>query len=250
MKKEFQANNKKIAKIKKYVRLLTPPILIVLINRWIEKREQSRLPIDYRTMPRGAHGLLKLIKHYQFETVLDVGSGGGQHAQLLNKTGKRVTTLDFGTSVYFKDYKQNHEIEHLNGDFYNTNFKSQFDCIWASHVLEHQPDPGIFIKRCMEIVKPNGIIAITVPPFKNQVVGGHLTLWNAGTLLYQLVFNGLNTREAAIYTYGYNITVIVKNKKRPHLHLAWDKGDIEILKPYLPSFIEEPFDGQIKKWNW
>ena len=116
--------------------------------------------------------------------------------------------------------------------------------------LEHQPDPGTFIRRCIDLTTDNGVICITVPPLKNKIVGGHLTLWNAGLLLYQLVFNGLDCRHASICTYGYNVTIIVKKKIRKNLELDYDNGDIRRLKEFFPSFVDEPFDGIIKKWNW
>lgn len=238
-------------KVKRYFFLITPPLIINLVKKITDIREQWQLPASYRKLERGAHGLHKLIKDYDFDTVLDVGSGGGEHAQMLHDNGKKVTTLDFGKSVYFHNKQTSKKpIENITGDFLELALRNQYDCLWASHVLEHQPDPGRFIRKCMETVKENGIIAITVPPLKNEVVGGHLTLWNAGTLLYQLVFNGIDARDASISTYGYNITIIVRNRRRGSIELTWDKGDIYLLKEYLPEFINEPFEGQIKKWNW
>ncbi len=120
-----------------------------------------------------------------------------------------------------------------------------FSCFRAS------ANPGIFIKKCMELVKNQGIIAITIPPMEENVLGGHLTNWNAGNLLYNLVLNGLDCSDASILSYGYNISVIVRNKKRPFVDLSYDNGDIRKLIKFFPSFIKkEPFDGRIKKWNW
>lgn len=208
------------------------------------------IPSDFSQLPRAEHGLHKLISDYQFKTVLDVGSGSGEHAEVLHKYGKNATVLDFGVFLYAKEGIDESAWEKIIGNFYDFNFSEKFDCIWASHVLEHQPNPSLFICRCMELVKEDGFIAITVPPLKHIIVGGHLTLWNAGLLLYQLVFNGLGCKDAAILTYNYNITIIVQNKARADMHLDWDCGDIKRLNPYFPDFVEEPFEGQIDRWNW
>ena len=69
---------------------------------------------------------------------------------------------------------------------------------------------GEFLKKCLDLTKENGVICVTVPPLRNKIVGGHLTLWNAGLLLYQMVFIGLDCRDASVLTIGYNVTVIAK----------------------------------------
>lgn len=209
------------------------------------------LPGDFKNLPVSNHGLFKLLNSFEFNNVLDVGSGAGLHADVMHKYGKKVVKLDFGTSIYAKrDVNQSAEIESVNCNFYSYEPNSQFDCIWASHVLEHQPNPGLFIQKCRQLLKPGGLLAITVPPLKHQIVGGHLTLWNAGILLYQLVFDGLDCSQASVCSYGYNITVIVRNIERPVVPLTWDSGDIDLLKVYLPVGLNEHFDGRLTMINW
>ena len=235
--------------------LALPRIILRILRKLVTQKPPygkprlPSLPNDFKKLPRGQHGLYKLINEYEFSTVLDVGSGSGEHAKLLHGYGKIVTALDFGTSVYYEE-KVDGGWKHITGDFMAQSLNEKFDCVWASHVLEHQPNPGLFIKQCLAQLKEGGILAITVPPLKNKIVGGHLTLWNAGLLIYQLVFNGIDCKDAAICTYGYNITVLVRNKVRPDVELDYDKGDIDRLKAYLPEFVHEPFDGRIASWNW
>ena len=238
----------------KILKKLLPPILIDGINQafyLLQRTHQEDLPGEFNKLPRAEQALHSLIHNYDFETVLDIGSGAGEHAKLLAKNGKKVTTIDFGTSYYA--LKQNDipgTIKCVKGDFYSMNTNKRFDAVWASHVLEHQPNPGLFIQKCIELTKPNGLICITVPPLKHNIVGGHLTLWNAGLLLYNLVFNGLDCRSASILTSGSNITVIVNNIKRNEVALDWDRGDIDRVLEFFPTFAKEPFDGRITEWNW
>ena len=122
---------------------------------------------------------------------------------------------------------------------------------WASHVLEHQANPNLFLKKIHSNLKENGILAITVPPLKHEIVGGHLTLWNAGLLLYQLVLAGFNCSDASILTYGYNISIIIRKRSISDFpELSFDKGDIKKLSNYFPVGFEEPFNGNIRRLNW
>jgi SAM-dependent methyltransferase len=230
-----------------------PPILYRLpiwAFRKLKNGNLPTLPPEYQAVRRGHHCLFKLVRDYDFDTVLDIGAGAGSHSDVLSRKGKTVTAIDFGTSVYAADRAETVPWRRMDIGFYEFDATEQFDCIWASHVLEHQPDPGVFIRRCIKLTKPDGIIAITVPPLKHRIVGGHLSLWNAGLLLYQLTFNGLDTQDAAICTYGYNVSVIVRNRKRQEVELDFDKGDISKLQPFMPSFVNEPFDGRVYRWNW
>lgn len=203
----------------------------------------------------GARALWKLLKDYDFQTVLDIGSGQGQQASVLLEYGKSVTALDYGESPYFKS--RDPRVETVIGDFNTVEFAGQFDCVWASHVLEHQLDPQNFLRRVHQVTKEGGVIAISVPPLKHQIVGGHVSLWNGGLLLYRLVLAGFDCREASLLQYGYNISVVVRKKSIPAPSLVFDMGDIRTIRPYLPASLpfapnqyDDPFDGNILRLNW
>ena len=242
-----------VMKVWRLIVLFIPPVipkLLVRLNR-LTTSALPTLPREFSDLPRSQYALYKLITDFDFDSILDIGSGSGEHAVVLKNHGKKVTALDFGTSVYAQESHDNCSgIRKVNIDFYAYETEEKYDCIWASHVLEHQSDPGSFIRKCINLTCDNGLICITVPPLKNKIVGGHLTLWNAGLLLYQLVFNGLDCKNASICTYGYNVTVIVRKKMRETIDLDYDNGDIRRLKEFFPPFVDEPFDGVIKKWNW
>ena len=173
-------------------------------------------------------------------TVLDVGPGLGLHKQFLEAIDKEVKTVDTNTE-YSPDYL---------GDFVTTEVGGNYDLVWASHVLEHQPNVNAFIKKCNAVLKDGGYLAVTVPPAKMQIVGGHLTLWNAGLLLYNLILGGFNCDRAAVKTYGYNISVVVQKKPFRLPELRYDNGDIETLSKFFPFPAEQNFDGHIPEINW
>lgn len=179
---------------------------------------------------------LEKILGMEFLTVLDLGSGEGLHAEILRKARKEVTTISLGKAD-------------IVGDF-NTTELGTYDCIWASHVLEHQRNVGLFLEKCFNCLNDNGILAITVPPLKHGIVGGHLSLWNAGLLLYNLILAGFDCSAAAVKEYGYNISVVVRKKQAEFPLLAMDYGDIEKLSHLFPFHAEHGFDGQLKEINW
>jgi SAM-dependent methyltransferase len=181
---------------------------------------------------------LEKLLTYDFESVIDIGSGLGKHAKILRDHGKDVTTISLIPPA------------DIQGDFMTTELP-EVDCIWASHVLEHQLNVNDFLRRCFELLKEDGILAITVPPAKHNIVGGHLTIWNAGLLLYNLILAGFDCKKASIKTYGYNISVIVRKKQAVLPDLIMDFGDIEKLSTFFPNLdVRNDFDGQIERWNW
>lgn len=203
----------------------------------------------YNIVPFAAESLEYLVTNYKFESVLDIGSGEGRHSDVLRQVGKKVTSIDFGTSVYYNKRSKNHTS--ITGDYYNYKFDKPFDAVWASHVLEHQPNPNLFLKKVHKDLKEEGVLAITVPPLKHEIVGGHVTLWNAGLLLYQLVLAGFNCKDASIKSYGYNVSVVLKKKSiEQYPELSYDSGDILQLKDFFPEGLGEPFNGDIKILNW
>lgn len=193
----------------------------------------------------------KLVKDYVFQTVLDIGSGSGVHSKYFVDAGKTVSAVDLGRSIYYEQKRANYEkvnVHHV--DFFQFHAKP-YDCIWASHVLEHQRNPGAFLEHCFDLTRD--IFAVTVPPLKHDIVGGHLTLWNAGLLIYNMILAGFDCSKASVLSRDYNISVIVRKApvSAEDLNaLHYDSGDIVRLAKYFPVPVFEGFNGQIPHVNW
>lgn len=181
----------------------------------------------------------KLVDFYQFETLLDVGCGDGRHSDFFKKHNKIVTSTDLKSQY----------TNCIEGD-YNLLLFPQHDCVWVSHVLEHQLNVNSFLKKIRNDTKNDGFVCVTVPPLKHEIVGGHVSLWNAGLLMYNLVLAGFDCKNAKIKKYGYNITVIAQAKEFQLPRLSYDSGDITLLSEWLPDFCQENFSGDIDEWNW
>lgn len=174
----------------------------------------------------------------EFQSVLDVGAGGGIHTALFREAGKDVHTCDIKPPADFV------------GKYTSLALPKKYDLIWCSHTLEHQLNVHSFLKKVTLDLKRGGYFAVTVPPLKHEIVGGHVSLWNAGLLLYNLVLAGFDCSEAMVKTYGYNTSVIVKYRPIDIPELKMDFGDIETLAKYFPIPVLNGFNGQIEELNW
>lgn len=62
-------------------------------------------------------------------------------------------------------------------------------------------------------MKEGGYLSIIVPTRKPLIVGGHVTIWNAWLVLYNLILAGFDcSKYCDILQYDYNIGIIIKKK--------------------------------------
>lgn len=189
-------------------------------------------------------------------TVLDIGAGNcDQTKWLLDHTNMQVTATDLvdppdwggkyiGSFGYIKGLFQDVDIPYA---------KYGYDCVFISHVLEHQLNPHDFLLKAISCLRDSGWLVITFPPFKHSIVGGHVSVWNAGLLMYHLILAGICCKNVKIKSYGYNITLAVQKIpiKIPFNRLKFDNGDIEFLKDFFPkAYNYQGFPGDIREHNW
>lgn len=184
--------------------------------------------------------LARLLEMPNIRTVLDIGCGNQEHANRLRDAGKQVTTVALS------------EPADVQWDYLGIEFLEPFDAIWASHVLEHSPNPGLFLNKCFDDLRRGGALVVTVPPAKHNLVGGHVSLWNEGILLYHLILAGFDCRQARVGVYDYNISVIVSKPDFPVQlpPIAMDTGDIERLAEFFPCPVHQNMDGRLGSIHW
>lgn len=179
--------------------------------------------------PFAALELAKTIEQEGSEIMLDVGGGHGVHSNFFRSNGLKTEIVDIIDGAPERAWI---------GDFIDFKPTKLYDYVWASHVLEHTQNPGLFIKKLAECARPGGIIAVTVPPLKSEMTFGHVGLWNAGLLLINFIKCGIDCTQAKVSTYGYNVSIIVPN----------NRIEDDNYSQYLPAAIRMKgpyFDGDI-----
>ncbi len=191
---------------------------------------------------RGMDALEQCIK-LPIKSVADVGSGGGEHANAFKNAGMEVTCIDYGTSIYAEKAKLENGINIIYTDFLKWQANDKYDLVWASHILEHQRNVGIFIEKLVDICHPNGYICITVPFPHRDIWGGHLTLWQPGLLAYNIVMCGIDLSTAKML-YGYReISIIFQPNKVKLPDITFDNGDVKKMEHLFPMGFREDKDS-------
>jgi ubiquinone/menaquinone biosynthesis C-methylase UbiE len=105
-------------------------------------------------------------------TILDVGCGSAWVAAHFCQADSEMLVVSMDISVRNPMQAQqrypfdNHAT--LSADVYALPFATaSFDCIIASEVIEHTPDPKLFITSLLRVLKPSGRLIITTPYHEN-----------------------------------------------------------------------------------
>ncbi len=109
------------------------------------------------------------------KTLLDIGSGPGMFLQLGSERGWRVEGIEPGKSAWkFSTDELGLTVHHAYLDDTNVDAFGCFDVVHLNNVLEHIVGADAFVAMLRKLVKPAGLVAITVPndfnPLQEAVV--------------------------------------------------------------------------------
>jgi len=150
------------------------------------------------------------------DRVLDMGCGAGRHAFALYRRGAHVTALDLDAAelkdvaAMFTAMREEGEVpagahaQAVQGSAYALPFADgSFDRVVAAEVLEHLPDDGAAIAELARVLRPGGLMAVTVPRWGpelmcwalssayHEVDGGHVRIYRGSELQRRLTAAGL-----------------------------------------------------------
>ncbi|MFZ0832099.1 MAG: class I SAM-dependent methyltransferase [Mycobacterium sp.] len=148
--------------------------------------------------------------------VIDVGCGAGRHAFEAYRRGADVVAFDqdaselHGVQTIFTAMAEGGQAPPsatattLVGDALALPYAdATFDCVIASEILEHIPDDETAITELIRVLKPGGMLAVTVPRWLPERVcwwlsddyhgneGGHVRIYRASDLRAKFLRAGL-----------------------------------------------------------
>jgi 2-polyprenyl-6-hydroxyphenyl methylase/3-demethylubiquinone-9 3-methyltransferase len=149
--------------------------------------------------------------------ILDIGCGGGILSEPLARLGAAVVGAD-PSAKNIAAAKLHAEKAGVTVDYRETTAEEladqseRFDVVLAMEVVEHVADLGLFVKRCIEMVKPGGLMVVatinrTLKSFALAIVGAEYVLrWlPRGTHQWDK-FVTPNELEAALTRHGLTVT--------------------------------------------
>ena len=169
---------------------MATPVLTVLEedrHAWFAGR--TRAILKYLDAELGANGSARTRR------VLDIGGGAGNMAHHLAHYGE-VVSIDYNPRPI--PVAQRRGVTVLQGSGDCLPFPDEtFDLIALLDTVEHIPDElGVF-DECARVLKPGGVLLVTVPAFMwlwsyNDEINAHQRRYTAGELSLKLELSGLH----------------------------------------------------------
>ncbi|MGB1076985.1 MAG: bifunctional 2-polyprenyl-6-hydroxyphenol methylase/3-demethylubiquinol 3-O-methyltransferase UbiG [Bdellovibrionales bacterium] len=113
----------------------------------------------------------QILEHFKTDSlknldILDIGCGGGLVCEPLARLGANVSGIDADEQAI--QVAQDHARQQgLKIDYTCTNSETicqenkKYDVVCALEIIEHVDTPDVFLKTCLECLKPNGLIIIS-----------------------------------------------------------------------------------------
>jgi SAM-dependent methyltransferase len=138
-------------------------------------------------------------------TILDIGSGPGHHAKILEHKEYDVTCVDYVTPIY--------DLKHITPD--QLSEQEPVDAVWSHHCLEHIRDPIGALMMWRSMLKPDGILYLTVPQIDDVISSGHINSFTRASIMYILATAGFDCSNAKWIKMRSHIRFIAYNSNKP-----------------------------------
>jgi len=156
------------------------------------------------------------------KAVLDVGTGGGEFAYLLQSLGHHVNGIE--PNKGYADYSiREYGLTVQVGFVQDAAFPPEsFDVVTIWHVLEHTEDPGSVLALLRSWLKVDGILVVEVPSVEATCQAPHSTFHEAHLYNFNVVSlrrlakkHGLHEVSHLISRDGGNITMFLTRAEPP-----------------------------------
>jgi len=136
------------------------------------------------------------------KSILDVGTGGGEFAYLLQSLGHRVSGIE--PNKGYADYSiREYGLAVQVGFVQDAAFSPEsFDLVTIWHVLEHTEDPGSVLALLRSWLKSDGMLVVEVPNVEATCQAPHSTFHEA-------------------HLYNFNVVSLRRLARKHGLHEVW-----------------------------
>ena len=144
----------------------------------------------------------KFINHGK---MLDVGCSGGQFLSVFDskKWERQGVEIDKDAAEFAKS---EYDIPVSIGYFPEISFEEKFDLVVIRGVIEHFSDPISVLKKCAEVLKPNGFLFITATPVGNSFAFDvYREKWHLFTPLAHIHFFTVDLLSRVLKTFGMSL---------------------------------------------
>ncbi len=153
-------------------------------------------------------------------TLLDIGCSTGSFVKAAREAGFEAEGVDICVPAVQLGQKMGLPLYAL--DILSESPGKQYDLVTMWATLEHLPDPRYYLRRAWELLKPDGLLFVSVPNYAgitqkilgkwDRYVGSdHLNYFTPRVLRQGLQEEGFSFKKAT--TYGFNPILILKDLK-------------------------------------
>lgn len=173
-----------------------------------DKLEDLLSNVGDMSLKRRARRIIEQLDPKEKEKIIDLGCGTGYYLFLLSNLSINLdlTGLDYDKKAIneAKELLREKRIKFVTGDLHKIPFKDKnFDKAVMSEVLEHVEDDEKVLKGIYRILKPNGVLVISVPSINYPLFWDPINfilqhLW--GTHIRSGFFSGLWSGHLRLYS--------------------------------------------------
>ncbi len=225
---------------------------IYLTGEFTKQARQSQNTPDSFKIKDLDKRALKRVNYYQefidqMNDVLEIGSSIGSFVHVLKLSGKTASGLEPDPG-YAQYSKSQYGFDQHNGLLEDFAAEKKYGAICSFHVLEHVRDPHSFLKKCHDLLIPDGKLLFELPSLELHMYGSmNQTIWKphihyfTSASLYHLVSQyfkvvsiGYFGSALFIYAVKSNSSTFEKNVFQRHRRMAGLVSAFVELFPNIP----------------
>lgn len=179
-------------------------------DNWNENFRIRNFELDY-TDPKRTEKLLSKLKNE--DKFLDISCGLSPCFLLASKITNDITASDFSDELINLRKQQYPNINFVQCDLRNITLKeNSFNYIVLGETLEHLENPRLIIDNIVKLLKPDGVLAISVPNNDNGSYSKDYHIWSFTEDEIKDLLNGYNNTIETLIDGFYNHIICFINK--------------------------------------